>query len=95
MTLRPAIGIGKSSPYVYTFIEHVTPEEALISPGASFLFTTKIDTAELIKGAGEGTYTIYFFYWVKVRKGNTIFNVTAPLVDVNGKEVQAQLEVSK
>jgi hypothetical protein len=97
MTLRPTIRIGKSSPgYGYTLIiTHVTPEEALISPGASFLFTTKIDTAKLIKSAGEGTYTIDFLYWVKVRKGNKIYNVQAPLVDVNGKEVQAQLEVSK
>jgi len=97
MTLRPTIRIGKSSPgYSYTLIiTHVTPEEALISPGASFLFTTKIDTAELIKSAGEGTYTIDFLYWVEVREGNTIYNVQAPLVDVNGKEVQAQLEVSK
>jgi len=95
MTLRPAIQISKSSPgYSYTLIkEHVTPKEALISPGTSFSFTTKIDTAELIKKAGEGIYTIDFFYWVEVRKGNTIYNVTAPLVDVNGKEVQAQLEV--
>jgi hypothetical protein len=97
MTLRPTIRISKSSPgYSYSlFKEHVTPKEALISPGASFLFTTKIDTAELIKSAGEGTYTIDFLYWVEVRKGNTIYNVQAPLVDVNGKEVQAQLEVSK
>ena len=97
MTLRPTIRIGKSSPgYSYTLIiTHVTPEEALISPGASFLFTTKIDTVELIKSAGEGTYTIDFLYWVEVREGNTIYNVQAPLVDVNGKEVQAQLEVSK
>jgi hypothetical protein len=96
MTLRPAIQISKSSPgYSYILIiDHVTPKEALISPGTSFSFTTKIDTAELIKEAGEGIYTIDFFYWVEVRKGNTIY-VRAPLVDVNGKEVQAQLEVSK
>jgi hypothetical protein len=56
MTLRPTIRIGKSSPrYRYALIiTHVTPEEALISPGASFLFTTRIDTAELVKAAGEG-----------------------------------------